>query len=530
MTFVPGFLSDVFISYTHLDDEPDTQNLHWVSQFRDDFERSLRKRLGSDDISVFFDSSGLGAHQELAYLVDNAAASAVFLPVLSRAYIARPWTIKELTAFREASQNGRADFANINRIVPIEILPFEENTQIAALLAGPKGMGVKRTRFYFQDPETKIDYTLTSTNNDNYWKRVAELAENCSKLLRDLKARAQTGVTTDPQSVQPAPNVQPTLSVQSGIPVQLPLRGKSVLLAQATDDLYDEAQQVRNYLTQFGAQVVPESDYPVGGVDFAKAVRADLDRVDLFVQLLSGSRSRIPNDLRQSENEPPQSYSCFQYEAAKRRQKPIPILQWRRPDIKPETINHSDKQLLTGPDVRVMGLQEFLNNILARIKEEDEKQLKDEARRRKTDENQLSTNGSQHDESFFFINAYPDDFELANTIAEAFKAHNRNAFLPMPEGGLSGQKDKDIDENFINCDGLLLVFGMAPADWVRGQLRRYFKLAPRRERAPRCKKILLAPGAQLDRFAVATNFDEIDCREGALSDHIQKVVGDLCPT
>ncbi|MGB8277930.1 MAG: toll/interleukin-1 receptor domain-containing protein [Methylovirgula sp.] len=523
MTFVPGFSRDIFISYTHLDNEADEQNVRWVSEFRNHFESHLRKRLGSDDVSVFFDSSNLEAHQELASLVENVRGSAIFLAVLSRAYIAREWTIKELTAFNEAVQQGNAALAGINRIVAIEILPFEENEQIAALLAGPRGMGIKRTRFYYKDPETKIDYTLKPTNSDSYGKSIAELAESCVSLLRDLKARTETGTTVRPEPAKAS---------------ALPLRSKTVLLAQSTDDLYDEAQQVRTYLEQFGAEVLPEGDYPGGGTEFAKAVRADLEHADLFVQLLSKSPSKRPSDLRQSENEPSQSYSVFQYEAAKRRR--VPTLQWHRPDINPELITHHDRQLLSGPDVRVMGLQEFMKEIktkferqaleeaAAKRREEEAKQREEDAKRREP-ENAARQNGGEipSDESAFFINAYDDDHDLANMLLQAFQARHRNAFLSRYKGSAK-EKDEEIDENWINCDGLLLVFGEAPAHWVRAQLRRYIKLAGRRDRPPRCKKLLLAPGAQPDELGMATSFDAIDYRDGATSDRIQKFVGELC--
>lgn len=520
MTFVPGFSHDIFISYTHLDNEADEQNVRWVSEFRNHFESHLRKRLGSDDVSVFFDSSNLEAYHELASLVENVRGSAIFLAVLSRAYIARDWTIKELTAFNEAVQQGNGAVAGINRIIAIEILPFEENEQIAALLAGPKGMGIKRTRFYYKDPETKIDYTLKPTNSDNYGKSIAELAENCVSLLRELKART-------------ASRPEPTKASA------LPLRSKTVLLAQSTDDLYDEAQTVRTYLEQFGAKVLPEGDYPGGGTEFAKAVRADLERADLFVQLLSKSPSKRPSDLRQSENEPSQSYSVFQYEAAKRRR--VPTLQWHRPDIDPELITHHDRQLLSGPDVRVMGLQEFMKEIKTRFekqaleeaaakrREEEAKQREEDAKRRVL-ENPARQNGEEipPDESAFFINAYDDDHDLANMLLEAFQARHRNAFLTRYKGSAK-EKDEEIDENWINCDGLLLVFGKAPAGWVLAQLRRYIKLAGRRERPPRCKKLLLAPGAQPpDELGIATSFEAIDYRDGATSDRIQKFVGELC--
>ncbi|MGO9134745.1 MAG: toll/interleukin-1 receptor domain-containing protein [Methylovirgula sp.] len=523
MTFVPGFLHDIFISYTHLDNEPDEQKVRWVSEFRNNFESHLRKRLGSDDVSLFFDNSNLEAHQELASLVENAKGSAIFIPVLSRAYVARDWTIKELTAFNDAVREGDSALSSINRIVAIEILPFEENPQISGLLAGPKGMGIKRTRFYYKDLETKIDYTLKPSNSDSYGKSIAELAENCVSLLRELKARASTGAA--PASAKAA---------------SLPLSGKTVLLAQATDDLYDEALQVRTYLEQYGARVLPDGDYPGGGNDFAKAVRADLEKADLFVQLLSQVPSKRPSDLKQSEAEPSQSYSVFQYAAAKRRG--VPTLQWHRPDINPEAVTHYDKQLLSGPDVRVMGLQEFLKEIkgtferqaaeaaAAKRREEEARRREEETKRRLAEAPAEQANAEAPvDESAFFINAYDDDQDLAKSLLKAFQSRRRNAFMASYKGNAK-QKDEEIDENWINCDGLLLVFGEAPPHWVRAQLRRYIKLAARRDKPPRYKKLLLAPGAHPDELGMATSFDPIDYRNGATDDLIQKFVGELCLT
>jgi hypothetical protein len=519
MTFVPGFSHDVFISYTHLDNEPDEKQVRWVSEFRKNFESHLRKRLGSDDVSLFFDSSNLEAHHELASLVENVQASAVFVAVLSRAYIARDWTIKELNAFNDGVKQGNAALANINRIVAIEVLPFEENERITALLAGPKGMGIKRTRFYYKDPETKIDYTLQPSNSDSYGKSIAELAENCVSLLRELKSRASAA----------APKPAPAIS--------LPLSGKTVLLAQSTDDLYDEAVQVRNYLEQFGARVLPDGDYPGGGTDFAKAMRTDLEKTDLFVQLLSQHPSKRPSDLKQSEIEQAQSYSMFQYVAAKRRG--VPTLQWHRPDINTDLITHYDKQLLTSSDVRVMGLQEFLKEIKAAFerqaaeaaaakRREDEARQREEDAKRRQPENTVGESGGDEafDESAFFINAYDDDLGFANLLLQAFQDKRRNAFLSSYKGSAK-EKDEEIDENWINCDGLLLVFGEAPAHWVRAQLRRYIKLAGQRKKPPRYKKLLLAPGAQPGELGVAISFDQIDCTS-ATPDVIQKFVGELC--
>src|SRR5262249_39298183 len=108
-------------------------------------------------------------------------------------------------------------------------------------------------------------------------------------------------------------------------------------------------------------------EYPEGGAKFAAAVKADIEKADLFVQLLSQMRSFKPEDLRASENEQAKSYAQFQYDAALRRG--VPILQGRHPDIKPEQgpPQNWDRQLLEGSDVRVTGLQEFQKEIRAAI-------------------------------------------------------------------------------------------------------------------------------------------------------------------
>lgn len=524
MTFVPGLSHDIFLSYTHLDDEPDEQDVRWVSAFRAHLETGLRQRLGGE-VSIFFDLSHLKAQNELEYLLENVRESAVFLPVFSPNYGLRPWTMDELDAFDKAAKSASPAIAAINRIVAVEVLPVEEDAIPARL------RNLKRTRFYYEDKVTKTSHKLTATREnkvdgkritDIYGERIGELTCNLVELLRDLKKRLKS---EDKEIVldRKVPEKR-----ENDPAIRSPIKGKVILVAQATDDLYDETQKVRTYLEQFGGKLLPEGDYPLSGPEFAAAFRADLAQADLFVQLLSGSPSRIPTGLRQSEREPQQSYSWFQYEAAKRREVPIPVLQWHEPRINAELIKHHDKQLLSGPDVRVMSLQEFMKEIQATVGQEEERRRKEEERRRKTEQAQLAIGGGQDDESFFFINAYSDDLGLANMLAGAFKARRRTAFLPPTYKGSAKEVDEDIDESLINCSGLLLVFGEAPAHWVRAQLRRYFKVAPRREKAPRYKKILFAPGAQPDEIGVATNFDEIDCRDGATSDRIQQLVSELC--
>jgi hypothetical protein len=75
------------------------------------------------------------------------------------------------------------------------------------------------------------------------------------------------------------------------LPAVAPAKALSVFLAEATDDLDDEHNYVKNALVQAGLRVFPEGGgYPPDATAFQEAVQADLRQCTLFLQLLSASR------------------------------------------------------------------------------------------------------------------------------------------------------------------------------------------------------------------------------------------------
>ena len=170
--------------------------------------------------------------------------------------------------------------------------------------------------------------------------------------------------------------------------------------------------------------------------------------------MLGNFASRKPSDLTQS-------YSQFQYEAAKRHG--LKIMQWRRPDLDLATVTHRDKPLLEGPDVLAIGLEEFKSEVLRSCME----QSKPEPPR----------SGDCH----FFINADRSDKELADALLRLFEGKkNWTAARPLFEGSAK-EIMEDLEANLINCGALLLLYGNAPPAWVRAQLLRYSKLEKVRE-------------------------------------------------
>jgi len=476
MSYVAGFKHDIFVSYAHFDNEEDSRAIRWVSRFQADLKSALRQRLGVDP-EIFFDTRDFGAHSHVDFLLENVRQSAAFLAVFSPSYVTRDFTIRELEAFA-------ARTAAVDRIVTVELLPVEEN-RCHSLLRGRK-----RTPFWWKDTsEQDIPLQLTPKfNPEMYHARVQILAHQLKKMLEEIQARDAPGMSSKKEVESQLPSVD-----------RSPPR-KSILLAQVTDDLYDERESVHAYLEQFAVKILPESDYPQGGVDFAAALEADLARTDLFVQMLGNFASRKPSDLAQS-------YSQFQYDAAKRHG--LKIMQWRRPDLDLATVTHRDKPLLEGPDVLAVGLEEFKSEVLRYFLEQSKPEL--------------SRSGDCH----FFINADRSDEDLADALLRLFEGKkNWTAARPLFEGSAKDIME-DLEANLINCGALLLLYGNAPPAWVRAQLLRYSKLEKVREEPLRLKTILLGPPAPKAEIAWSGGFDKIDCQDGSIEQHVRVILDGL---
>jgi hypothetical protein len=501
MAFVPGFDHDVFISYAHYDNEPDSQEVRWVSRFQADLKTALRQRLGTEP-TIFFDTRNLQAHHDLQMLTDNVCKSAAFLAILSPSYVNREWTIKELEAFDQVATDK-------NRIVTVELLPVKEKDLHQRFLR------LKRSAFWWKDErEEDIPFKLTvKSNPEKYDRRLQTLAHQMEELLRELHedhSKRQSAIGA----------AAPATADNKG-----PLSGTTALLAQVTNDLYDERDQVHAYLTQYGAKVLPEGDYLQGGAEFAEAVKADLAKAGMFVQLLGPYRSNRPADLKDDGAAEPKSYAQYQYDAAKERN--VTILQWRRPDVDPAAITHWDKRLLDGPEVLAMGLQEFMKEIKKTIERKIAEAEKAAEKEKRQQQLAGAPGGPAGQTEFVFINADSSDKEVASQLLSAFE--NKQDWMaagPLFEGSAE-DITKDLDANLVDCGSLVLIYGKADAPWVRAQLRRYSKLERLRDMPARVKAILFAPPAPKPDIGVVGGFIKIDCQDHLTGDDVEKIVAEL---
>ena len=327
-----------------------------------------------------------------------------------------------------------------------------------------------------------------------YNERLQILAHQVKKLLAEIRTGDGAPKQEAPTPVaRPQPQPQP----QSQPAEQPPPPSRTVLLAQTTDDLYDECERVRAYLEQFGVKVLPDNDFPQGGSQFATAFETELARTGVFVQLLGNFASRKPPDLAQT-------YSQYQYESARARG--LKTLQWRRPDLDLAAVTHRDKPLLEGADVLAVGLEEFKAEILRLCTAEPKREVEHI--------------GDCH----FFINADRSDKELADQLLKLFDGKKDwTAARPLFEGSAKDVTD-DLEANLLNCGVLLLLYGNAPPAWVRAQFLRYSKLEKLRQEPLRFKSILLGPPMPKADIAWSGGFEKVDCQDGDIAQRLRGIL------
>jgi len=226
-------------------------------------------------------------------------------------------------------------------------------------------------------------------------------------------------------------------------------------------------------------------------------VEADLARADAFVQLLGRTHAKRPPDL-------PQGYDRLQWEMAVARK--LPVLQWLRSDIEPATIfDPQHAELLEGEHVMRIGLEAFKADVV-----------------RRTEKKTPPAPVSGSPEQFIFINADGSDIRLAEDIRKEFKSANFSAAVPMLQGS-SEDVRLDLEENIVECDALLMVYGEAAPVWVRGQLRLYSKLKHRRKQPVKALALYLGPpGAKPDIGMDLPECIQIDASQGFASETVRQ--------
>ena len=491
MAYVRPDKPDLFLSYAHVDDDPDAafpDRPGWVTTLVRGLEKRLTRKLGRvDSYDLWHDAKLVGHVDVNQEILGRLRDAAVLLLVLSPGYLASVWCRQEMAAFHEEirrrkDSRGRVFLVEFDRVDPNRKPPE---------LADLKGY-----RFWVEDPDTRnpetLGYPIVRERDEEYHKRLNDL---CIELVRELEALKQSEEKPLALATSPGLDTRPT-----------------VYLAEVTEDLETRRDTVRRHLDQAGFRVLPDAEPSRDDSEaYRTSVDADLTRSVLFVQLLSETPGR---KIKGADV----SYVALQQERAVAVGKPV--LQWRRRELAISSVEIPDdhRRRLNGATVVATDLSEFNSLVVKTVKKLTAPSPPSHEQVVPVDADKL-----------IFVDAEETDLEAARAIITFFAARGVGA-LPPVRGTTSEAIRSALKTRMLACDGMILVNGSNP-DWPVLQWTNFRKVKAEREAPIRVVGICdLPPPDKPMKAADVLNIPlahVIDCRDGLIEEKFAAFLGAL---
>ena len=311
MSYVPGFEYDVFISYAHVDNRPPPPRQDgWIKLLHDYLESRLPQLLGRAANFQIFRDPKLDGNDEFAEVISNAfAKSAAFISVVSPSYVKSKWCLKELGGFCEQQHEKFSLFVGHRaRVFSVIVLPVDDKSYPPSY---PQKLRDKTLgyEFFEIDSHSKQVSQFWPDRGGHPDVRFEDEAERiCSGLAKLLEEMAT-----------------------KNRPV--------VYLAEVTDDLIHDRQNVQDALDQRGIDVLPENALPVEANALRDRVTQDLSDAKLSVHMIGEYYGKAPSGDTKSIVQIQLELALELSQSAQR-----PVLIWITPDLQTDKIEESDQR------------------------------------------------------------------------------------------------------------------------------------------------------------------------------------------
>lgn len=278
---MPNESYDVFVSYAHADNEiPQnaTLDIGWVTALAANLNTgpNVRKK------KLFIDHQLKPGDEFSDDLITKVRNSRLLILLLSQNYIDSKWCGKELEHFIQAHSS---DTEKPSDVFVVELFPFDEFVNVPENILKLRKHLIQ-AKFWLQPTDTSAPilsgYPTPQESGEkaskHYWLMLNELRTAMDGRLRH--DQASSGLIHGTQASQSKAAHAEAENAKTP--------GAAVLLADVTDDLESQRNEVKLALQAEGITVLPDGDY-VGltSQEFDTTFAADLGNSECFVQLLS---------------------------------------------------------------------------------------------------------------------------------------------------------------------------------------------------------------------------------------------------
>ena len=496
MAYVPGFEFDVFISFAHLDNSPQS-GVQWVTELHANLFRTLSTHSGSKEVEIWRDEERLAGNIPITETIERAVRrSAVFVCVVSRSFVESDWCPEELDQF--CTQNNEHFDIKVNgKHRVIKVFP----AGIESLGRNDLDLDLRGFQFYEEKPDRGLRKSFWPKKPDSedqrYWVELDRLTSAIGILLSEMR---KTAIARQPV-VAETPDSDEEGDLEVFDSVAQPSRADAVAtiyLADVTDDLYRDRMKLETALRQKSVRVLPERSLPRLQTDLEPLVRDALEESQLSIHMLSEPYGR-PLEDNEKLSAPHLQYDLAR-EIAQNGQ--LERIVWVPPDVTHEKIEAPQKILLetirnaTSDDIHFdfqegdITLKNLKRAVLQRISEP--KAPPPDARK-----------------CTIFVTGKTDDLDHPTTQEMMTWLKGQHTVLKSDQ--------EDINHRaLVLCEGLMIVYGKEE-NKVDAEVRaiQAVKHTESRKRNPLTAAVFDAPPKEKADFGVLDNeFEVLNNRDG----------------
>lgn len=420
---------DVFISYAHVDNEaPPNVNkrMGWVTALKENLNigPNVRKK------EIFIDHQlkpGDAFSDDLIAKVEN---SKLLVLLLSQHYINSEWCCKELEHFIQAHSN---DAEKPSDVFVVELSPYEKLVDVPENILKLRKHLI-HAKFWFQPTDASAlilsGYPTPQESGEeaskHYWQTLNELRTAIDTRLCQHKSVPDLTNSTEASENKDAHPEEKIAKAPSA----------TILLADVTDDLESNRNEVKLALQAEGIQVLPDGDYiGLSPQEFDTAFAEDLKKSECFVQLLSPVVGRKGKGFVA-----PLPQLQFQRALAANK----PMMQWCEKLPAPNQITDPTHAKLFGTEfIRTTNLINFKTEIIDRLRTEREKREKAAAA-------SMVQPKPKTGRKVVFIDDFASQPELQQKLRALIKQQNCDLRF-VPAGAPLGNNGIDIKEVLRPC-------------------------------------------------------------------------------
>jgi TIR domain-containing protein len=446
------FDKDLFISYTHIDNEPLMEGQKgWVDRFHFSLGSVLSRRLGSK-ARIWKDEKLAGNDDFADEIVAQFPKTAVMISVVSPRYIQSPWCTKEVGKFCEvAEQTIGIKVNNKYRLFRIALGPVSREKLPHPIMEKALGfdfyeVGSDQTpREYDPIFGTEWEQKFLATMQRLAWELSCTL-----KLLEEAEAAPNVSATEQPETAD-AVSSKPT-----------------VYLAECSYDQRPAREALDVELKRHGYLVLPDSELPKEEDAYIAQVAECLEQSQLSIHLIGSSYGMVPDGPSEK------SIVVLQNELAiqQSRTKGLKRLIWIPEGLVPKQeeqvhfidLLQKDDDAQFGADVITSREQEAIKGAMHAALQK--LQEKPPAAAPKTD-------GDERKMIFLIC----DEKDLMNTIPlnKLLKSHGFDVTIPVFEGDAAVVRQTRVDL-LAQASGVLVFYGEGSPSWkasIDAELRKH---------------------------------------------------------